>query len=179
MTKVRRLAPDRFARERRAQGKAAYLTEMESQGRGASVEVLEVGPLNAPEDVASRLHVKPGSIVLVRRRRYLTDGTPMQTATSYIPWDLANDTQMTHADTGPGGIYARLEEAGHRLKRLTEDVEARMPTEDETRALQLGAGIPVIQLVRTAYDVEERAVEVCDTVMAADRYLLSYELPAL
>jgi hypothetical protein len=26
--------------------------------------------------------------------------------------------------------------------------------------------------------VEDRPVEVCDTVMAADRYVLSYELPA-
>ena len=27
-------------------------------------------------------------------------------------------------------------------------------------------------------DMDGRAVEVCDTVMAADAYLLSYELPA-
>ena len=38
--------------------------------------------------------------------------------------------------------------------------------------------VPVFHLVRTAFDVDGRAVEVCDTVMAADAFLLSYELPA-
>lgn len=40
------------------------------------------------------------------------------------------------------------------------------------------SGVPVIHLVRTAFDTEGRAVEVCDTVMAADAYVLSYRLPA-
>jgi GntR family transcriptional regulator len=38
--------------------------------------------------------------------------------------------------------------------------------------------VPVFILVRVAYDTQDRPVEVCDTVMAADRYVLSYELPA-
>ena len=38
--------------------------------------------------------------------------------------------------------------------------------------------MPVFRLVRTAYDMDGRAVEVCDTIMAADAYLLTYELPA-
>ncbi|GAA3729339.1 hypothetical protein GCM10023082_28930 [Streptomyces tremellae] len=46
------------------------------------------------------------------------------------------------------------------------------------RALRLASGVPVIRLVRTAYDTEGRAVEVCDTVMAADAYVLAYRLPA-
>ena len=53
-----------------------------------------------------------------------------------------------------------------------------MPTPEEIKALGLRSGVPVFRLVRTAYDVDGRAVEVCDTVMAADAYQLSYELPA-
>ena len=37
--------------------------------------------------------------------------------------------------------------------------------------------MPVFRLVRTAYDVDGRAVEVCDTIMAADAYLLSTSCP--
>ena len=44
--------------------------------------------------------------------------------------------------------------------------------------LGLRPGIPVFRLIRTAYDLDGRAVEVCDTVMAADAYMPSYELPA-
>jgi GntR family transcriptional regulator len=53
-----------------------------------------------------------------------------------------------------------------------------MPTPEEVKLLGLRPGVPVFHLIRTAFDVDGRAVEVCDTVMAADAYLLSYELPA-
>ena len=38
--------------------------------------------------------------------------------------------------------------------------------------------VPVFRLVRTAYDIDGRAVEVCDTIMSAEAYVLNYELPA-
>ena len=114
----------------------------------------------------------------VRRRRYSSDGQPTELATSYIPWSLASDTAMTRDNPGPGGIYARIEEAGHRLAKFTEEVTARMPTQEEARALRLSAGAPVLTLVRVAYDSEAMPVEVCDTVMSAEHYTLAYELPA-
>ena len=48
----------------------------------------------------------------------------------------------------------------------------------EARALRLAPGVPVFHLIRTAYDTEGRPVEVCDTVMSSDAYVLQYELPA-
>jgi GntR family transcriptional regulator len=175
---VRRLAHDRFARRHRKRGRAAYLAELEAEGRVADVDVLEVARVKAPDDVAVWLQLRLGADVLIRRRRYLADGEPMELATSYVPWELAEGTEMTQPDTGPGGIYARLEERGHELKRFSEEVTARMPTVDEIRALRLQPGVPVFRVVRVAYDRDELPVEACDTVMAADRYVLGYELPA-
>jgi GntR family transcriptional regulator len=175
---VRRLAHDRFARRHRERGRAAYLAELEAEGRRADVQVLDVGQEKAPDEVGVWLQLGIDATVLVRRRRYLADGEPMELATSYVPWELAAGTAMVETDTGPGGIYARLEERGHRLKRFSEEVTARMPTGDEAQALRLQSGVPVIRLVRIAYTEDERPVEACDTVMAADRYVLSYELPA-
>ena len=53
-----------------------------------------------------------------------------------------------------------------------------MPTPEEARVLSLRPGVPVFRLVRTAYDADGRAVEVCDTIMSAEAYVLNYELPA-
>src|SRR5207237_9808189 len=100
------------------------------------------------------------------------------TAVSCSPADRATGTPIADPTPGPGGIYARLEEGGHVLDRFTEDVAARMPTPEEARLLALGPGVPVFRLVRTAYDIDGRAVEVCDTIMAADAYVLAYDLPA-
>jgi GntR family transcriptional regulator len=48
----------------------------------------------------------------------------------------------------------------------------------EVRQHSCGRGVPVIQLVRTAFDTDDGPVEVCDTLMAADSYNLSYSLAA-
>jgi GntR family transcriptional regulator len=56
-----------------------------------------------------------------------------------------------------------------------------MPSPDEAKTLCLAAGVPVIHLIhltRTASDTEHRPIEVCDTLRAADAYVLAYQLPA-
>jgi GntR family transcriptional regulator len=175
---VRRVAHDRFARRHRQAGQAAFLAEMAGDGRAPEVEVLEVGPGEADDETAELLRLGRDRKVLVRRRRYLADRQPMELASSYVPWRLARGTAMTRANTGPGGIYARLEESGHQLARFAEEVTARMPSPEEARALRLTPGVPVMRVLRTAFDSQGDPVEVCDTVMASDRYVLSYELPA-
>ncbi|MFJ2346564.1 GntR family transcriptional regulator [Streptomyces antimycoticus] len=173
---VRRLASDRFARRHRDQGKAAFTVEAEAAGSRPEVDSLEVKEERPSQDISARLG-SPRK-VLARRRRYLLDGRPVEFATSYLPLDLARNTPIAQPNPGPGGIYARLEEMGHRLDHFDEEIRARMPSPAEVRMLQLASGVPVIHLVRTAFDAEGRAVEVCDTVMAADAYVLAYQLPA-
>lgn len=175
---IRRLSHDRFARRHREAGRAAFLAEAAAEGRSPEVEVLEVGAARAPEEAATRLIIPAGAKVLTRQRRYLVDGEPVEIATSWLPWELVEGTPICEEDPGPGGIYARLEDLGHELARFTEEVTARMPLPDEARALGIGPGVPVFRLMRTAFGKDDRALEVCDTVMAADRYVLSYELPA-
>jgi GntR family transcriptional regulator len=173
---VRRLASDRFARRHREQGKAAFTVEAEAAGSHPAVDNLEIKEERPSQDIAIRLGGPRR--VLARRRRYLLDGRPVEFATSYLPLDIARGTPIAEPNPGPGGIYARLEELGHRLDHFEEEIDARMPTPSEVKTLHLASGVPVIHLVRTAYDTEGRAVEVCDTVMAADAYVLAYELPA-
>jgi GntR family transcriptional regulator len=175
---LRRVAHDRFARANRARGKAAFLAEAEVEGVQPAVDSINVTTKIPPDDVAAALGLGDGAEVLVRRRRYLSDGDPVETATSYLPLDLAQGTPIADDNPGPGGIYARLEETDHRLARFTEEVATRMPLPDELIALRMRPGTPVFTLRRIAYDEGGRAVEVCDTVMAGDRFVLSYELPA-
>ncbi len=176
---VERISWDRFDRRHRQGGNAAYLVEMEQSGREPGIDRIEIEKqVSVPPEVAKRLELQPGEAVTVRRRRYLADGEPMQVATSYIPWELASGTPILEWNPGPGGIYARLEEQGYRLDHFTEEVTARMPTPEEARALRMSPGVPVVQVVRVAFAEGERPVEMCDTVMRADRYVLHYRLPA-
>jgi GntR family transcriptional regulator len=175
---VRRLASDRFAQRHRKEGKAAFISEAEHAGATPRVDMIEVSESRPPDEIADRMGINDDASVVVRSRRYLLDGRPVEIAVSYVPADLARGTPISDPNPGPGGIYARLEEQGHTLERFTEDVMARMPTPQESRLLNLSPGVPVFRLIRTAYDTDNRPVEVCDTVMATDVYQLSYELPA-
>ncbi len=157
---------------------ADHLTEAEQIGATPQVDMIEVSESRPPAEVADRMGIGDDTSVVIRSRRYLLDGKPVEIAVSYIPADLAHGTPIGDLNPGRGGIYARLEEQGHVLARFTEDVTARMPTPEESRLLNLPPGVPVFRLIRTAYDLENRPVEVCDTVMAANAYQLSYELPA-
>lgn len=177
---VRRLASDRFARRHRDAGKAAFTVEMEQADRKydvkSDVQMLRLGPERPPADIAERLGTGENE-VLVRSRRYVAEGYPLEIATSYIPMDIAEGTPIAQPDSGPGGIYARIEDQGYQLSRFQEGIAVRLASDTEARALRLSTGSPVIRLVRSAY-AGDRVVEVCDTVMNASAFELSYELPA-
>ncbi|MDH6517958.1 GntR family transcriptional regulator [Streptomyces sp. SAI-135] len=176
---VQRKSSDRFRRAHRKAGKAAYLAEAEQSGGTPSVNVLYVGPVDAPVEIAERLNVTTGTKVLARKRRYFRDGIPTEEATSYLPWDVVKDIpEMFAENPGGGGIYARLEEHGHMLAEFVETVKARLATKAEATALALSPGAPVVHLVRSAFSDDGRVVEVCDTIMAADQFVLDYRFPA-
>ncbi|MFD7384203.1 GntR family transcriptional regulator [Streptomyces anulatus] len=176
---VQRKSSDRFRRTHRKAGKAAYLAEAEQSGGKPSVTVLFIGPTEAPAEIAERLGVPAGSQVLARKRRYFREGVPTEEATSYIPWDVAKDIpEMFAQNPGGGGIYARLEEHGQILAEFSETIRARLATKAEASALALSPGSPVIHLVRNAETKSGRVVEVCDTIMAADQFVLDYRFAA-
>jgi GntR family transcriptional regulator len=164
---VRRLGQERLAREQWEREHPHEPT--------LKIELLEFGKTSAPADVAERLGIADGSDVLVRRRRYMASFMPLELAASYIPWSIARGTLLTDADASRGSVYARLEEAGHRLARFSEEVEARIPTEAEARALKLRPGAPVMDVLRVAYTQDDRPVEVSRQVMSAERHRLVYE----
>jgi GntR family transcriptional regulator len=175
---VRRLASDRFARRHRERGKAAFLAEAEGVGGEAAVDELEVTEEQPSVVVAERLALRRRERVIARRRRYLIDGRPVELATSFVPASIARGTEIAKPNSGPGGIYARLEELGHRLDHFDEEIRSRMPRPDEAARLTMASGVPVFELIRTAFDTEGQAVEVCETIMSADAYVLDYRTPA-
>jgi len=175
---VRRLASDRFARKHRDAGQAAFLAEAEKAGVRPTVDQIEVTREDPAHTVRERLRLPDGERVIARSRRYLADDRPIEVAVSYLPLAIVEGTPIAEVNPGPGGIYARLEDGGHTLDHFVEEVTARMPTADERRRLDLPDGVPVLVVVRTAYDTDGVPVEVCDTVKAAPAYVLEYDFPA-
>jgi len=178
---ITRLARTRLGREARRQDRGAFLGDAVQAGFVPQVSV-EVRRERAPSDIAEHLGLPAkadgdGPDVVVRRRVMRADGVAVQLATSFLPLDLAEGTPIEREDSGPGGIYARLEELDHAPVHFTEIVSARAPRPQEAQALDLPYGFPVVQVVRLAHTAD-RVVEVNVIVMASHRFELVYEIPA-
>ncbi|MFL6120998.1 GntR family transcriptional regulator [Actinophytocola sp.] len=168
----RRSSPARLAESGWGAGRSVW--QSDDAKRDTRVDGIEVTVADAPDHVAAVLDLRAGEKVVVRRRRYLVDDAPVQFATSYYPAPLVRDTRIAEADTGGGGVYARLAEVGHKPVHFREELRARMPREAEAKVLDLTQGTPVIVVVRTAYTAEGRAVEVNEMTLDASAYILEY-----
>lgn len=174
---ILRVNSKRFRKAAREATKGAFAAEVASVGRVGRQEVRAIEAVEAPAEVAERLGLRKGSKVVVRRRAMYADDVPMQLADSYYPASLVRGTAIMQEDTGPGGSYSRLEELGHAPVRCVEELQARMPTPEERSLLNLGLGVPVVKLIRVAYDAGGKAVEVFDSVAAGDKHIFVYEFP--
>ena len=104
-------------------------------------------------------------------------GRPAQLATSYIPAALAAELPVLAArDTGPGGIYDRMEEAGLGPIRWTEAITTRPPSPAEAASLTLAPGVSLLRIVRLASGPAGLLLEVNDTRMSGDEFEISYPL---
>ncbi|TYB49105.1 GntR family transcriptional regulator [Actinomadura chibensis] len=170
---------------RRVRRAAADITRQVGGWRGFHVSARRDGRIpftrttvtevEADERLAQRLDVPPGTRVLERARVQGVEGEPpIQTATTWVILDVVERIPvLRQVDTGPGGIYSRLEEAGHRIT-FEESVTCRLPRTDEQCTLDIGPDRPVLTLWRRACDQDGRVVEVTHRVVVGDRHELVY-----
>jgi GntR family transcriptional regulator len=165
---LKRLYPEQW-------GEARSMWDVDVEGRGWKVVEPQVDFPRIPDDVARVLDLEPGAKAWRRDRKYVVDAVPVMRATSYIPDEFARDTRITEVDTGEGGIYARLEEAGHKPVKFREQIRCRLATPVEVDDLHLSAGAPVVEQHRIAMREDGRVVEFNRMVLDASRFLLVYD----
>ncbi|MFG2635300.1 GntR family transcriptional regulator [Streptomyces sp. NPDC048362] len=169
---ILRDATKRLSRKQWAAGKSIWAADVGE--RPMTVADLEVYEDDAPRWVARALDLGDEGRIIVRSRRFLVDGEPVQMAVSYLPAELVRDSLIAEPDSGPGGTYARLAELGAEPVHFTEDLRARMPSSDESSALAVLSGTPVMEICRTAYTAEGKAVEINRMLLDAGAYALRY-----
>lgn len=170
---LRRRGIQRLAEDAWRNGRSLWSAD--DDGRTVTVDQILVDQQPAPAQVARVLGLEEGDAVCVRRRRYVLDGKPVLVAASYLSADLVADSPITQQDTGPGGIYARLADLGHKPVHFREEIRSRMPSRDEAEQLELSMGTPVILISRTAFTADGRAVEVNDMTLDSASYVLEYD----
>jgi len=174
-----RLGNNRYSPKYRDSGMSPFLLECAKQGKTGRFDVLRIERIQPSEDVAARLGVPAGSESVLRRENvFYADADPVHHVTTYIPWTIADRTGLLDPDVGhPYGIHGILEERGHTMSRLREEVSARMPTADEAALLHLASGVPVLGVLHTSIDQDAQPYELTRFVMRTDLTGLRYDAP--
>jgi GntR family transcriptional regulator len=176
---LRRLSSSRYSKAKRQARRAPLQAEAGEQGIQSEQQLLGVEVVDPPTEVIDRLGLLAGEQVLVRRHLLSLGGEPAQLADSYFPLSIAQGTRIERPEKLQGGVHAELEQQlGYELDRFVEELTFRMPTPEEARQLRMGAGVPVVRLLRTLYEPSGRALEVSDFVLVGDRHVLVYEVSA-
>ncbi|MCZ4103116.1 UTRA domain-containing protein [Streptomyces sp. SID13666] len=161
----------------RGQGRSdAWTEEAAENNRRGGQRLLAAGMVVPPLEVARALRLPEGEQVVVRRRLILLDGLPVELADSYYPARIAAGTELAEQRKVPGGAVTLLARLGHVAGHVEESVTARMPTEVEREALQLGEQDPVILLSRLILSGDDQPMEACVMTMTASDRVLRYRL---
>jgi GntR family transcriptional regulator len=172
---LRRLTSDLLVRSDRR----GWYAALDAAGKPPAVKT-SVSRVSLPPQMAPLLGLEPGAEVLARSRVMGVEGEPpIQLATSYIPLEVAERAPALQSlDTGPGGMLSRLEDAGYGPLHFDEVVSARAPSPEETSALQLNPGVPVLLVYRITYSRDDQVLDAMVRTIAADRCELAYRFGA-
>lgn len=134
--------------------------------------------VQADEELAGLFGLAPGAALLRRHFVFYARGEPEQISVNYLPMDLVEGTPVADParEPWPGGTIAQLAYLGRPVSRIEESVSSRMPTDSESRTLNVARAVPVFTILRRMIS-GGAVLEVCrHIVIPADRVVLEYAI---
>lgn len=157
-----------------SEARDAFYEEVTAQGRVPSQDFSMVIEPVTP-DIAARLRVRPGDLVVARACLRYVDDQPWSEQVSYYPMDVSEAAGLTAPRDIPEGTVRAMAKAGFLEVGKRDELSSRMPTPEEARALEMRPGVPLIVYYRTTWD-RERTLRCSRTLFPADRNTIEYEL---
>jgi GntR family transcriptional regulator len=147
--------------------------DLAAAGQKPTTKVLSFDRIEADDDVAQHLGVKPGARVARLERLRSASGRPIARLTNYLPERFV-DLQV--ADLAQNGLYELLRARAIVLHSATQTIGARSATAAEARELDEPRGAALLTMHRTAYDDHGVVVEYGTHLYAASRYSFEIDL---
>ncbi|MFD5113727.1 GntR family transcriptional regulator [Streptomyces sp. NPDC058391] len=169
------LNASRFENLNLPQNGDAYSTDVTAAGRRPS-QTFRVEMKPATKDVAERLAVEQGSTTVLRFCHRYLDDVPWSTQATYYPeWLTVKAPRLTEPGDIAEGTTRYLTECGVKQVGYFDEISTRMPTPEEARLLEIGAGVPVLLWMRTGYS-DERPIRCTVTTFRGDLNRMNYEI---
>lgn len=126
------------------------------------------------------LELPPTEPVFIRERQLIHTRGVEITHRVYLP--LATITRIPKLETNPflppADLYQAFKDAGHGAALTWEDdIRAVMPSQEETRTLNLPDGVPVFVHVRVTFDAKHRPIMLEEARLPAHRVSIAHRVP--
>jgi GntR family transcriptional regulator len=153
----------------------AYSTDVTNAGRRPH-QTFRVELTTAPDYVAERLKVESGSRAVLRFCHRFVDDVPWSTqATHYPAWLADRAPRLTEPGDIEEGTTRYLAGVGIEQIGYADEIATRMPTPEEARLLEIGAGVPVLLWTRTGY-TSKGPIRCTITTFRGDLNRMNYEI---
>ncbi|TMZ66847.1 GntR family transcriptional regulator, partial [Klebsiella pneumoniae] len=162
---------------RKAAGVDAWVADTQDVGRTPG-QSIDVGVVQADEEIVRWLEVPADAPVAVRRRLRTLDGEPNNRADTYYPMDIAQAIpEILDPSDVTQGVLALMAERGYVTEHYVDALRWRPPTPEEAQMLRIGQGVSVLIQARTGY-MDGQPLHLTRTVWPGNTVELRYELPA-
>lgn len=150
-------------------GAYSFTEQMRSLGRVPRTVILDFKALEATKTVAEHMRLRLGETVFRMRRLRLADEIPMMVEQTYLP---ANEfAGLTKAVVESKPLYDMMEQNfNEKIKLAEEEFYASIARGADAAELGIAEGAPVLELVRTTYNVKNMVVEYTHSVARADQF---------
>lgn len=153
---------------------ANVLATLAEMGERTASKLLSFGYVPATGPVADALGVGPDEKLQRSVRVRSSEGMPFSYLTAHVPGRIG--ANFTRQDLAAKPLLALLERSGVKIERASQRISAVLATPETARALKVGVGSPLVELVRVVYDSDGHGVEHLHALYRPDRYNLEMDL---
>jgi GntR family transcriptional regulator len=149
----------------------SFTEDMKRRGIVPGQKILEIGHVQPPDEVRSRLELPAdcAGILHIERLR-LGDGVPMGLQTSYYVLPAGQTITLEELEE-IGSIYRILQEKFHLIPtEADETLEVASASRRQASLLQIKPGSPLLLSERTTYAQDRRVIEFVKILYRGDRY---------
>ncbi|MDY6875583.1 MAG: GntR family transcriptional regulator [Chloroflexota bacterium] len=127
------------------------------QGRCPASRLLDLSVIPASADLAPRLMIEPGTLVMCITRLRLLDGAPIALHIAHVMRDLC--PALLDEDLEDQSLYRLYDSYGLKIAWAKQRIEARAATKEQAHHLGLEPGAPVLYSERTTYMANNTPIE--------------------
>ena len=153
--------------------RASLGDEIRRAGEEPGIRELACELVEAPEDVARRLGVRPGTRVYRHEKLVLADGEAVCIDVAYLPRRLGDRVKSGLAREF---VFPILLARGVSIPSIDFTVEGDMLSEPESRLLGLSVGSFALVVNYTPLDTDDRPLMTGRSVSRADRFTYAFRL---